>query len=154
MEKVRKDLKAYQLSAYVMDRLGFDNGLLTKFHQRCLDDPNYLQNLQLLQYDMLYGDQFVYNGLNPYLEKPMKMGIYDVTISNVIESSDSIYIYGDNFTPQSRVYINDKEYDTTFVDKTTLRIPQEDITDMRVFVAQVTDNNKIITQSNEWVSTK
>jgi len=154
MEKVRKDLKAYQLSAYVMDRLGFDNGLLTKFHQRCLDDPNYLQNLQLLQYDMLYGDQFVYNGLNPYLEKPMKMGIYDVTISNVIESSDSIYIYGDNFTPQSRVYINDKEYDTTFVDKTTLRIPQEEITDMRVFVAQVTDNNKIITQSNEWVSTK
>ena len=34
------DLEAYQLSAYVLGRLGMDNGLITKLHQRYLEFPD------------------------------------------------------------------------------------------------------------------
>ena len=32
----------------------------------------------------------------------------------------TIYIYGNNFTPYSKVYINDEKYDTIYIDRNTL----------------------------------
>ncbi|HWT75126.1 MAG TPA: sulfatase-like hydrolase/transferase [Mobilitalea sp.] len=147
MENKKLDLAAYQLSPYVMERVGYDNGLLTKFHQRCVDNPDYQDDLKLLQYDMLYGKQYVYNGTNPYVAPQMKMGIKDVKITDVALRGDSIYVYGENFTPWSVVNINDKSKETTFIDENTLSIPYEDLTDANITVAQVTDSNKILSQS-------
>lgn len=150
MEKVKKDLTAYQLSSYVMDRVGYDNGLLTKFHQRCIDNPDYQDSLKLLQYDMLYGDKYVYNGVNPYLVKPMKMGILDTKVTNISAKGDIITVYGENFTPSSVVYLNDDAKETTFVNENTLTIPYQELNAPSFYVAQVAGGNKILSQSNTW----
>lgn len=152
MEQVKLDLKAYQLSAYLMERVGFENGILTKYHQRCINNPDYMENLKLLQYDMLYGEKYVYNGVNPYEEKPMKMGISEIKVTDIAFRGDTIFIYGENFTPWSVVYINDNSKETTFIDENTLAIPFEELNNPNsvVVVAQETDGNTVLSQSIEW----
>ena len=45
-----------------------------------------MDNLKLLQYDMLYGEQYVYGGINPITEKTdLRMGTYDISITDVYE---------------------------------------------------------------------
>ncbi|HHV10386.1 MAG TPA: sulfatase-like hydrolase/transferase [Clostridiales bacterium] len=150
MDNKKLDLSAYQLSAYVMSRVGYDNGLLTKFHQRCADSPNYKEELLLLQYDMLYGKQFVFHGVNPYQETAMKMGIKDPMVTAMEPGVDVLYIYGENFTPWSVVRIDENAKDTTFINSNTLSIPYEEFENPTVVVAQEAEGSTILSQSQPW----
>jgi phosphoglycerol transferase MdoB-like AlkP superfamily enzyme len=151
MEEIDVDLNAYQLNAYVLERLNYNNGVLTKFHQRYIGEPDYQEELELLQYDMLYGARNVYGGINPFIEKEIQMGIQDIKIDRVIEKGDALFIEGDNFTPWSVVYFGEKSKETLFIDENTLIVPYQKITDVGIYIAQVTDNNIILSQSKEWV---
>ncbi|PKM51778.1 MAG: arylsulfatase [Firmicutes bacterium HGW-Firmicutes-7] len=150
MEQVNRDLKAYQLSAYIMERLGYDEGILTKFHQRYEGEPDYQEELEILQYDMLYGDKNVFKGENPYIEKTLQMGVFEIVITNVIEKGEVTFIEGENFTPWSVVYVDDKPTETLFIDEKTLIVPYEQLSNEVIYVAQVSDNDKILSQSKEW----
>ncbi len=74
LETETKDLSAYQLTAYIQELLDMNQGVLTRFHQTAAEDPGYQEELQLLQYDMLYGDKEVYGGQNPFPTTELKMG--------------------------------------------------------------------------------
>jgi phosphoglycerol transferase MdoB-like AlkP superfamily enzyme len=150
MGQVYLDLHAYQLSAYVLGRLGYENGVLTKFHQRYAGAPDYQDKLKLLQYDMLYGHKNVYKGENPYTEKPIQMGILEIVITNVKEKGEVIFVEGENFTPWSVVYMDGKPKETFFIDENTLIVPYEKFNGKSICVAQVTDNKVILSQSKEW----
>ncbi|MBH1940783.1 sulfatase-like hydrolase/transferase [Mobilitalea sibirica] len=150
MENKKRDLESYQLSAYVMERLNYDNGVLTKFHQRCSDEPNYQEELMLLQYDMLYGNRTVYEGINPYIEKTMQMGIINTSIADVYEKGEAVFIIGDNFTPWSVVYMDDEPKETIYVDKNTLIVPYEKLKEKEIFVGQVTDTKILLSKSEIW----
>ncbi|MCI9051965.1 MAG: LTA synthase family protein [Lachnospiraceae bacterium] len=114
LEKQDKDLEAYQLSAYVMSLLELYNGILTKYHQAFEKEDSYLEGLKLLQYDMLYGDLEVYEGVNPYQKTDLTMGIFPITIKLVKEEGDKIFIEGENFTEFSRVSVNGKYVETKY----------------------------------------
>lgn len=151
MDQVNRDLKAYQLSAYVMERLGYDSGVLTKFHQRYVGEPDYQKELEMLQYDMLYGDKNAFGGVNPYIEAPIQMGVFEIEVTDVIEKGEVTFIKGKNFTPWSVVYIDDKPKETLYIDKNTLIVPYQKFTDQRIYVAQVNNNDMILSQSKDWV---
>ncbi|MDF2803915.1 MAG: Arylsulfatase [Anaerocolumna sp.] len=150
MEKERHDLTAYQLNAYVLERLGINEGILTQFHQTNSNSPSYEEQLKLLQYDMLYGKRYVYEGKNPYPVKDMKMGIYNQVITDIETTNNKIYVYGENFTPWSRICINDKLMVTKFINNTTLCMEARDISDKEICVAQVTDSNSLLSKSDLW----
>lgn len=152
MDQVNRDLTAYQLNAYVMERLGYDNGVLTKFHQRYVDEPDYQEELEMLQYDMLYGDRNAFGGVNPYIEKPIHMGVFEIEITDVVEKGEVTFIEGKQFTPWSVIYINGEPKETLFIDENTLIVPQISITNEPIYVAQVNGNNFILSQSKEWKS--
>lgn len=111
LAKQDRDLEAYQLSSYVMRLLGLQNGVLTKYHQMFEKEEDYLEGLEMLEYDMLYGDQEIYGGSNPYEATNLQMGTVPVQIYAVIESEekDCILIRGRNFTEYSQVTINGEE---------------------------------------------
>jgi hypothetical protein len=135
-----RDLEAYQLTAELMSRLDYNDGVLTKLHQTWADKPDYLVYLEMLQYDILYGQQFSYGGENPFKPTDLKMGILDITISNVTTVGKNTYILGQNFTPFSRVFVNGFTRSVTFVDEGTLVIEgytADEGDDIRV--AQVAD---------------
>ncbi len=150
MKQVNRDLSAYQLNAYVMERLGYDNGILTKLHQNYVTEPDYEEELEMLQYDMLYGDRNVFEGENPFVEKTIQMGVLDIEITNILQKGEAIFIEGHNFTPWSVVYRNEEPQDTLFIDENTLIVPYENYTNEVIYVAQVSDGDTVLSQSKEW----
>ena len=135
-----EDLEAYQLSAHVLDLLDIHNGLITKLHQTQKDSDIYLEELKILEYDMLYGDLECFNGVNPYTKTELQMGTVPIKISEAhfvpapAESettendvSASIVVTGSNFTPYSKIQINDTVYDTTFINRSMISAPIEEL---------------------------
>lgn len=85
MEKNDQDLTSYQLTSSVLNSVNIDNGVLTKYHDQFKNNSDYLTDLKLLQYDMLYGEKYIYNGTNPFIATDLKMGTYDISITDVYE---------------------------------------------------------------------
>lgn len=122
LEAEDKDVQAYQLGAYVCGLLDIHEGVMMQFHQTAAEDEDYLEKMQLLMYDMLYGDMEVYDGVNPYEKTDLVMGIEPIEIKNVYikytqltESEPLLYVTGKNFTEWSRIVINGKEVETIYL---------------------------------------
>lgn len=152
LEKKSKNLQAYQLSAYVQELLGMNNGILTKFHQKYLDSLNYDQDLETLQYDMLYGKQELFQGKPGYESSDMKMGVFKIHITQVSSVGGSIYVLGEHFTPYSTVYCNGKKLDTQFLNEKMLMVSDAKAKDGDVFtVAQTTGVSEKLSETGEYV---
>ena len=97
-------------------------------------------DLETLQYDLLYGKRFSYQGENPYKRTKMRLGIYDTTLDGIslVSAWDHTYrITGTNFTPSSQVKLNGEWYETVYVNPTTLMISGTELEDFdRLSVVQ------------------
>lgn len=146
MKKKDKNLYSYQLSAEVFDRLGIHAGVLTKYHQDHKEDATYLSNLKALQYDMLYGKEYIYGETDPFTPTKLKMGVKDIKVQQIVEIGKKYYIKGQNFTPFSKISLNGKVLDTIFLGPSVLglldEVKPEDVTKMKV--SQVEKNNEIL----------
>lgn len=126
LEKEVKNLNSFQLSAEVLNRLGIHKGTINKFHQTRKETGNYLADLNKLQYDMLYGEQYVYHGKMPYESTLLQMGIKKIGILEIAIKNDDTYIIGENFTDSCKLYVNNEKVDSLYVDEKTLIL--EDMT--------------------------
>lgn len=125
LEEKDKDLEAYQLSAYVLKQAGLHNGILTKYHQNFSNEEDYLESLELLQYDMLYGDREVYDGENPYEPSQMIMGTNQPLLYEVSRIEDTFRLRGGHFTKYSCAAINGRCVETEYVNNYTLLIREQ-----------------------------
>ncbi len=126
LEKKDVNLASYQIMAEVFDRLDIHSGTIFNYHQQRRQTKNYLSDLELLQYDILYGEQYAYEKTgNPITEGHMVMGVKDVTLSNIVAQLDGTYsLYGENFTKQSKVYINGEKQTSTFLNNTRIDLKE------------------------------
>ena len=140
LEKKDENLAAYQMAAEVMDRAGIHEGTIFRYHQARRNTKNSQADLETLQYDVLYGKKYSYDGESPFQRIKMRMGLYDVTLDSMEEISTVDHTYrlkGTNFTPSSQVKLNGEWYDTVYVNPTTLMISGTEINDFdRVSVVQ------------------
>lgn len=151
------DIAAYELLANTTNKLGIHEGTIFTYEQSALDNysttsSRYLEGLNNLQYDLLYGKRYAYNGTNPYPATDLVMGVEDVSISKIWPSSDSehIIIDGEKFTNWSKVFINDERVSTTFVSGSRLIISSEDIqAGDKVVVNQMGSSSTLFRSSNE-----
>ena len=123
LRKIDEDLASYQLTAQVLELLGIQKGILPWYHQTRKNYGNYLDNLEILQYDMLYGQNYVFGMTNPFEPTDLKMGIRDIRVDDIFDFAGSTYVIGENFTPYSRVSVKGDFVDTVFVSPQILRIP-------------------------------
>ena len=89
----------------------------------------------------------------PVPEEHMVMGVKDAEISQMVVQADgtTYSIYGDNFTKQSKVYINGEKQTTTFLNNTRLDLKESEINDGdTVMVAQVGSSNTIFRESKTY----
>ena len=151
LEKKDANLAAYQIMAEVFDRLDIHSGTVFNYHQQRRETKDYLADLELLQYDMMYGDQYIYDKYGaPVIEPHMVMGVKDAEISQfVVQADGTTYtVYGENFTKQSKVYINGEKQTTTFLNNTRLDLKDSQIENGdTVMVAQVGSSNTIFRES-------
>ena len=112
-------MESYQISAYLLDMLNIHEGTMTKFHQTYMNDPvneqQYLEEMEVLEYDILYGDQEIYGGDNPYEATDLQMGVVPIQMDQVVYSEPNLLIYGENFNTYSKVCINGKTMETQYI---------------------------------------
>lgn len=151
-----RDLEAYQMNAWVMELLDIHEGIMPKFHQAYFDvdmdaaaedageagqedgDEDevvtnrevYLHKMELLEYDMLYGEHATTGGINPFVATDLQMGVLPITIFSVAASDDGeLHVGGTNFTPSSVIYDGEEPLDTEYVSPWLL---EADISDREV----------------------
>ena len=113
------DLQAYRLGANLFKQLGFNNGVINKYHQAAEPDDTseeYLNKLELLEYDLLYGDQEAYGGEFPYVETELMMGSVPITIEDASLEYGRLLVTGKNFTEYSNIVVNDQLLETAYID--------------------------------------
>ncbi len=153
LEKQDGNIAAYQIMADVFERLDIHSGTVFNYHQERRQTKNYLADLELLQYDIMYGEQYVYEESGaPITEGHMVMGVKDAHITDLVTQSDGTYsVYGDNFTKQSKVYINGEKQTTKFLNNTRLDLRESELNDGdTVMVAQVGSSNTIFRTSKSY----
>ena len=125
-----KDLQSYQLTARLCELLGIEEGIMPQYHLNAQADSDYLENMQLLMYDMLYGKMEVYEGKSPYEPTTLQMGMKEICIRDVYlveslreEQTAMLYVTGDHFTEWSKVAINGEAVETIYLNERLLAVP-------------------------------
>lgn len=142
-----EDIRSYQLTPKVLEALNITSGVLNKYHQvyKDKDKEEYLSGLANLEYDILYGDQIAYGGVNPFNKTKLQMGIDEITIDDIlpvtVDEKQYVEIKGKNFTKYSNVFVNGELKDTEFVDATTLRIKYDKLVALDTFLVKQLDKD-------------
>lgn len=145
-----KDVYTYQLGAYTLDLLGIHEGTMNRYQQTAIENPDYSQGMELLEYDMLYGEDFSHNGDSPYVCNPLKMGIYDITVSDALLFNNSLYVFGENFTEGSSVFVNDDMLKTSYYNPNMVVVRNAEIENGDIIcIKQAGKNKKPLSSSNE-----
>lgn len=152
MAKEDVDLTSYQLLAHLTGQLGIHEGTIFRFHQSQSASETYLRDLENLQYDLLYGNRYAYHGEEPYPASDLVMGIDEVTIKRTWMSTDGkLMVYGEHFTPWSKVFINGDKVSTTYVSGNYLKINADKLEEGDILVVnQMGSSNTIFRSSNEY----
>ena len=122
LPKKDQTLCAYQIGAEVLDQLGIHTGTMVQYHQNRRGTRDYQYDMQTLQYDLLYGKGYGYGEEGFHEPAEMTMGIIDQVISRVVQIDDKVYIFGENFTTQSKVYVNGDFYSTGYINDHLIRV--------------------------------
>lgn len=157
IDKDNLNLETYQLTSRVLDLLDMNIGTLTRFHQDYLnsdskDEETYLNELQNLQYDLLYGKGYSYPNLTSYEATNLKMGINDISITDFSIENGVITLHGNNLTIFSEIVINDTVLDSTLTDTNTLvaeYIDNTPITSLKV--SQVNNSGITLSSTDEFI---
>lgn len=149
------DLYAYQLGAVTLDMADIHRGILTKFHQKMMGSDQYQLGLRELEYDMLYGKRYVYNGNRAYypVRTDMKMGTMPITVTGLSWDDGYLYIDGEHFTLWSKTEIDGKLYieETEYIDSTRLRIRVDDLPVNALRVVQYSEDGIILSNTDTFV---
>ncbi|MBR3173583.1 MAG: sulfatase-like hydrolase/transferase [Eubacterium sp.] len=152
-----EDLEAYQLEPKILKDLHITEGEINNYsqlHRKDKDQKAYLEGLHKLEYDQLYGKNLANKGKNPYKPTDLKFGLNDVTVNSINPMHNdvgTIYIYGNNFTPYSKVYINDEKFDTIYIDRTTLIVQNPELKAGDAFVVkQQNSDTHILSETKKY----
>lgn len=148
-------LYAYQLFPLVMQLIGNREGIINRFHAARKDTEGYLDDLETLEYDILYGKRYALDGGSYPVMEDMTMGTRPVRITDVTADEDWIRVTGENFTPYSVVTVGGSEKKTQYVDENTLLVERNLLSGLglsrAVTVRQVTTNGKTLSESEPFL---
>ena len=157
MQKKDEDLAAYQLVSEYMDRLGIHDGTMVDYNQRMTDagvragSLQYMSGLETLQYDLLYGKKYAYNGKDLYPATKLLMGVKNVTIDRVYTYGNKVHLFGDNFNKWSKVFVNGEKVPTSYESGQMLTISTDDVKPGDTMVVnQLGSSDTIFRTSNEY----
>lgn len=120
-----ENLSAFQLSAEILDRLGLSIGTVFRFHQGNQDTASYQSDLEAIQYDLLYGRQYLYADGGAPVATDLILGISDISITEIIPGDNCFFVLGTNFTPYCHVAADDTVLDTVYMTDSVLRVDED-----------------------------
>ena len=146
LEKEDEQLTSYQLLSQITDQVGIHEGTIFKYSQTHSDKFTYLLGLEQLQYDLLYGRRYAYNGENPYPASDLVMDVEDITISSVRYSSSEnrVIINGKNFTKNTKIFVNGEKVATTFITPSMIATSVGNVADGDIITVKTLGSKGII----------
>ena len=154
LEKKDKNLAAYQMAAEVMDQVGIHEGNVFRFHQARRNTKNYQVDLESLQYDILYGDKYVYDGTNPFERVKTNLGVKNAELHSIEKIAEGrYYINGANFTQSAFLEINGELYEANFIDEETLLVLDAQIADedkVDVAIRSNSSTHRVLTRTEKY----
>ncbi len=149
LEKQDRDLQAYQLGAELLGRLDLSGSVVTKLHQRYRENPNYETALELLEYDLLYGEE--YGGPSP-APTELQMGLTPVEIHYALDTEDGLLVLGEGFTSFSKVQVDGRKKETRFVNQYALLLPDWHPEDLCTLTVEMSGMDRLVLSvSNDYV---
>ena len=116
------DMTSYQLGAYALNLLSIQEGAMHKIHDLYAASDDYQETLDLVQKDLLYGEGRFYEGRLLPTSSNLFFGLGELQIEGIEQEGDILHIYGNGFSSESRVYLDQQELSTTFVSSTHLQV--------------------------------
>ena len=147
------DLQAYRLSAHLLGQLDFSGGLICKYHQAAEAaeaGEEYLDKLEQLQYDILYGDRQAFEGESPYRPTAMTMGSAPVTVLDADAEYGRLLVTGENFTEFSRVVVDSQPLQTAYIDSGHIVALLDGEAPTRFAVAQIAKDDTVLSQTESF----
>ena len=145
LEKKDQTLCAYQIGAEVLDQLGIHTGAMVQYHQNRRGTKDYQYDMEILQYDLLYGEGYGYGEDGKHEPAEFSMGIIDQTMVKMVQAEDKVYIFGENFTTQTKVYVNGEFCSTAFINDKVVRVKDVILEEGdEVAIKQVAPNKRIL----------
>lgn len=148
LQEEDEDIYAYQMSAKLFDILGMEKNYMQKFNTIYHPgDENFDDVMSNLEYDMLYGEHYLYPEGWPYMPTDMKYGIDEICITNikpgVFQDKEGCFIQGKNFNLYSFVRTEDGvEKETVYIDRNTLFLPDASFEPgEEICISQMGDDN-------------
>lgn len=162
LEPVKRDLQTYQLAAYAMELCGIYEGPMFRLHQayRFADDAHeeYQQDLQLLEYDMIYGEHYYAEGEELTASTLIRYDVEDIMLLDIVADGEGVWrASGEHFTPFSTLCIDGELYETEYISESELRFRADEIDlGASICVVQVSaaDGMQILSESNALVWTR
>ncbi len=146
LKKQDRNIPTYQLVASLFEKLDIHAGTVFNYHQTRRKTQHYFADLELLQYDMLYGRRYVYGGVEnaPSVDGSFRMGIKDVGLTGVGFDPDGNYtFYGQNMTPDSKIFINGTKHKTIFINNTRIELEEYELQEGdQIVINQVSAANR------------
>ena len=123
LEKEDENLQTYQLYSKVFGQLGIGSGLINRYHQTYRGTKNYQKNLKLLEYDLLYGNDFAYGRPEAFEATDMRFGVKDVKITSIEKEEEeaTLIFRGENFTPYTRIILNGITLETDYGNRSLIQ---------------------------------
>ncbi|MGN0394358.1 MAG: LTA synthase family protein [Coprococcus sp.] len=161
----KEDVEAYQLSTKLFDMIGLSKSYMQKFNTIYKPgDEEFDDIMKNIQYDMLYGQRYMWTEGWPYETIDIQYGIDPIYITNIEEGTyvytpetdpenpesiqepqelTGLYIYGENFNEYSFIWIDNAfNSNTMYIDRNTLFLPDGEFDDgEEIYIAQVGDDN-------------
>lgn len=147
-----EDVDASEISTKIFKALNLDLGYVQKAHVLYQDEE--LDNvITLLAYDMLFGDDYIYDGQSPVPEEgEIRMGLEEIGIIKVNNEGDHIVIKGRNFNEFSVVFVGEEQLDTIYVDRNTLMVPDMLMENgNEITVKQVDESGHILSSTDIYI---
>ena len=153
------DLQAYRVTANLLKQLGIEDGVIFRYHQAqpsFEESVGYLTELEILEYDMLYGDLEVFKGEIPFEATDLQMGIHEIRITSAECRFGRLIVKGTDFNEFSEVIIDDRTYDTAYIDEHTLAVVMDELPEdaENLYVAQVTNEEIELTRTDPFPCSK
>lgn len=158
LEKKDQNLSSYQIAAEVMDQVGIHEGNVFRYHQARRNTKDYQVDLEMLQYDILYGEQYVYDGTNPFEKTKMTLGVKAAELHSIEKIADGqYYIKGANFTQSAFLEVNGELVEANFIDENTLLVLDTELVtgdEVDVAIRSNSSTHKVLTRTDKYLYTE
>ncbi len=114
------NIEAYQLSTRVLALAELKGGIVNIFHSIYEKDEAYQKNMELLQYNMIFGENNIVSVKAPYEPTKLQIGFDKLSVTGAEYLADAIVVSGSGFTEGSKIFIDNHLIETEFIDEYTL----------------------------------